>query len=224
LLDTATSAIGGNIDQRQMQELPVQGRDWTALALLAPGNRTTTMGGTPVQDRADVREYQLNVDGQQVTQQLGIGGQPLYSRDSIAEFQFISNRFDAAQGRSSGVQVNAISKSGTNTLSGLFTGAFRDSDWNAEDHVLNRVIPFSNQQFSVAVGGPILRDRLLPSLQRDPGRPGVEEDRRRPPRLSDLAEHASDGEGVGRPAPHPVRHAERDAASGQHEFRGSREP
>jgi len=160
LLDVATSSIGGNIDQRQMQELPIQGRDWTSLALLAPGNRTTSMGGAPVQDRADVREYQLNVDGQQVTQQLGIGGQPLYSRDSIAEFQFISNRFDATQGRSSGVQVNAISKSGSNTVSGLFSGTFRDSDWNAEDHVLNRVLPFSNQQFSAAVGGPILRDRL----------------------------------------------------------------
>ena len=58
-----------------------------------------------------------------MTQQLGIGGQPLYSRDSIAEFQFISNRFDATQGRSSGVQVNAISKSGTNTFSGLFSGS-----------------------------------------------------------------------------------------------------
>ena len=160
LLDVTQSSIGGNIDQRQMQELPIQGRDWTSLALLAPGNRTTAMGGAPVQDRADVREYQLNVDGQQVTQQLGIAGQPLYSRDSIAEFQFISNRFDATQGRSSGVQVNAISKSGTNNLSGIFSGTFRDSDWNADDHVLNRKIPFSNQQLSVAVGGPILRDRL----------------------------------------------------------------
>ncbi|HXH25859.1 MAG TPA: TonB-dependent receptor, partial [Vicinamibacterales bacterium] len=160
LLDVATSAVGGNIDQRQMQELPIQGRDWTSLALLAPGNRTTNMGGAPVQDRADVREYQLNVDGQQVTQQLGIGGQPLFSRDAIAEFQFISNRFDATQGRSSGVQVNAVTKSGTNTLAGFFTGTFRNSDWNAEDHVLNRRIPFSNQQLSVGLGGPIVRDRV----------------------------------------------------------------
>jgi hypothetical protein len=99
LIDVSTSVIGGNIDQLQMQELPTQGNDWTALALLAPGNRTTTMGGTPVQDRADVREYQLNLDGQQVTQTMGIGGQPLYSRAAIAEFQFISNRFDATQGR-----------------------------------------------------------------------------------------------------------------------------
>jgi hypothetical protein len=160
LLEISTSQIGGNIDARQMQDIPIQGRDWTSLALLAPGNRTTQMGDTPVQDRADVREYQLNMDGQQVTQQMGIGGQPLYSRDAIAEFQFISNRFDATQGRSSGVQVNAVSKSGTNQLSGIFDGTFRNSDWNAADHVLDRVLPFSNQDVSVAIGGPVMRDRL----------------------------------------------------------------
>jgi len=162
LLDVSSSAIGGNIDARQVQELPIQGRDWTSLALLAPGNRTTAMGGTPVQDRADVREYQLNMDGQQVTQTMGIGGQPLYSRDSIAEFQFISNRFDATQGRSSGVVVNAVSKSGANTYSGLFSGSFRDAEWgfNGEDHVLDRVVPFANQQYSATFGGPIVRDRL----------------------------------------------------------------
>ena len=55
----STSVVGGNIDPKQMQDLPAQGGDWTSLALLAPGNRTTTMGGVPVQDRADVREFQL---------------------------------------------------------------------------------------------------------------------------------------------------------------------
>ena len=160
LIDVSTSVVGGNIDQLQMQELPTQGNDWTALALLAPGNRTTAMGGTPVQDRADVREYHLNLDGQQVTQTMGIGGQPLYSRAAIAEFQFISNRFDATQGRSSGVLVNAVSKSGTNNVSGVIGGAFRDSDWNAEDHILNLKIPFANQVYSTALGGPILIDRL----------------------------------------------------------------
>jgi hypothetical protein len=160
LLDVATSSLGGNIDDRQMSELPVQGRDWTSLALLAPGNRTTAMGGTPVQDRADVREFQLNMDGQQVTQNMGTGNQPLYSRDSIAEFQFISNRFDASQGRSSGVQVNAVTKSGTNNVSGSFSGNFRNSDWNAEDHVLNEKLPYENQQLSGTLGGPIMRDRL----------------------------------------------------------------
>src|SRR6266853_981014 len=160
LIETSTSSLGGNIDQRQVQELPSQGRNWMSLALLAPGNRTNAQGATPVQDRVDVREFQLNVDGLQVTANLGTGNQSRYSRDSIAEFQFISNRFDATQGRSSGVQVNAVTKSGTNRVSGSLVGNFRNSNWNAADPVLNRVLPYSNQQISTTLGGPIVESKL----------------------------------------------------------------
>ena len=116
LIETQSSELGGNIDPRQVSDLPSAGRNWMSLALLAPGNRTNAQGALPVQDRGDVREFQLNVDGLQVTANLGTGNQSRYSNDAIAEFQFISNRFDATQGRSSGVQVNAITKSGTNQL------------------------------------------------------------------------------------------------------------
>ena len=161
LLDVASSDLGGNIDAQQMQELPVSGRGWTTLALLAPGNRTNAIGATPVEDsRHDNREFQLNMDGQQVTNNLGTGSQARFSRDSIAEFQFISNRFDAAQGRSSGVQVNAISKSGTNAFTGLASGYFRRDKWNAEDHVLERVQPINISQYSFTGGGPIVRDKV----------------------------------------------------------------
>ena len=160
LINTTQSTISGNIDPRQMQELPIQGREWTSLALLAPGNRTNAAGATPIEDRGDVREFQLNMDGQQVTNNIGPGAQPRFSRDSIGEFQFISNRFDATQGRSSGVQVNAITRSGTNQFGGSFAGYFQDSDWNAEDPVVNQVVPGSEQQYSWTLGGPVLRDRL----------------------------------------------------------------
>ncbi len=160
LIELSTSSLGGNIDPRQVQELPSQGRNWMSLVLLAPGNRTNDQGGTPVQDRVDVREFQVNVDGLQVTANLGTGNQPMYSRDSIAEFQFISNRFDATQGRSSGVQVNAVTKSGTNRLSGSLLGNFRNSAWNAEDPVLKRVLPYSNQQISTTLGGPLVLNKL----------------------------------------------------------------
>jgi hypothetical protein len=160
LIETTTSSVGGAIDPRQIEELPSQGRNWMSLALLAPGNRTNAQGSLPVQDRVDVREFQLNVDGQQVTSNLGTGNQSRYSNDSIAEFQFISNRFDATQGRSTGVQVNVVTKSGTNTLSGLLVGNFRNSAWNAADPVLKRVLPYKNQQISGAVGGPLVRDKL----------------------------------------------------------------
>src|SRR5204862_6641136 len=100
---TATSSLGRMIDPRRVAELPSQGRNWMSLALLAPGNRTNAQGALPVEDRVDVREFQLNVDGQQVTSNLGTGNQSRYSNDSLAALQFISNRFDATPGRSPGV-------------------------------------------------------------------------------------------------------------------------
>ena len=163
LIETTSSTLGGNIDPRQVQELPVAGRNWMALALLAPGSRTSsTNAAAPLPDRngGETREFQLNLDGQQVGSELGAGNQPRFSQDSIAEFQFITNRFDATQGRSTGVQVNAITKSGTNQLSGLFRSNFQSSRFNAEDPVLHRVVPISIQQYSTAVGGPILKDKL----------------------------------------------------------------
>ena len=159
----ATSSLGGNINPEQVQELPVQGRNWMALAMLAPGSRMTSDAATtPLPDRniGEQREFQLTLDGQQVSSERGFGGQPRYSQDSIAEFQFISNRFDATLGRSSGVQVRAITRSGTNMFSGSVRGNFRDSRFNAENPVLNRVVPIDNQQLAFTAGGPILRDRL----------------------------------------------------------------
>ena len=87
LIETTTSSLGGNIDPRQVQELPVNGRNWMALALLAPGSRTSSTNAvTPLPDRngGEAREFQLNLDGQQVSADIGVGGQPKYSQDSIA--------------------------------------------------------------------------------------------------------------------------------------------
>ncbi|MBI3048212.1 MAG: TonB-dependent receptor [Acidobacteria bacterium] len=160
LLDVTQSSMGGNIDPRQMQELPVNGRNWQDLAMLAPGSRANASGDSPIPRESGA--YQINMDGQQITNIVaGSGfGNPRYSRDAIAEFEFITNRFDATQGRSAGVQVNAISKSGTNTPTGSLSGYFRDERFNAADPVAKRVLPYSDQQISTTFGGPIRRDRL----------------------------------------------------------------
>src|SRR5262245_46453349 len=164
LIATKTSSLGGNVDPRQVQGIPVYGRNWVSLALLVPGSRTgrDPAAITPLPDRngGEAREFQLNVDGQQVSADIGTGGQPKYSQDSIAEFQFVSNRFDATMGRSTGVQVNAITKSGSNQFAGLFRGNFRNSRFNAENPVLHLVEPINNQQLSTAAGGPIVQNAL----------------------------------------------------------------
>jgi carboxypeptidase family protein len=160
LIDTTESVVSANIDPRQMEELPINGRNWMDLALLTPGARRNESGGY-VQNRQGYS--QTNVDGQQVTTIYHSGGdneQPQWNRDSIGEFQVVANRFDATQGRSSGMIVNAITKSGTNTFAGTVGGYFRSDKFNAEDFVAKRVLPYSNQQTSGTLGGPIIRDRL----------------------------------------------------------------
>ena len=158
-VDTSSSQIGGNVDRRQMESLPLQGRNWIELSNMVKGMTANNITNTPgVADDM----FQLNLDGQQITQKIaGSGfGQPRFSREAIAEFQIVTNLFDITQGRSAGVQVQAISKSGTNTNSGTIYGFFRDDKLNASDKVANRVLPYSNQQIGGSFGGPIVRDRL----------------------------------------------------------------
>ena len=120
LIDTTTSSIGSNIDPRQAQELPLNGRNWLDLAMLAPGSRSNASSEVP-QDRQGF--FQVAVDGQQQTLTVCCAqNQPRYSRDSIAEFVISTNRFDATQGRTMGMLINAMTKSGTNTPSGTFSG------------------------------------------------------------------------------------------------------
>ena len=85
---------------------------------MVKGITANNVGNTPgVTDD----QFQLNLDGQQITQRVaGSGfGQPKVSREAIAEFQIVTNMFDITQGRSTGMQVQAISRSGTNDLRGV---------------------------------------------------------------------------------------------------------
>ena len=168
LVDTTSSSFGNSIDSRQMESLPIQGRDWMALALLAPGNHSNAPAnpstpGVGAIGSGLAGNFQINVDGQQVTDIIGLSGNfgnPKFSRDAIAEFEFVANRFDATQGRSVNVQVNAVTKSGTNNFTGTAGSYFRDSKMNAADPVTKRALPYSDQQISVTYGGPIRKDRV----------------------------------------------------------------
>ena len=160
LVDTASSQVSGNVDRRQMEELPLQGRNWMELSKLVKGITANDVTNTPGVSRDD--DFQLNLDGQQITQKVaGSGfGQPKFSRESIAEFQIVTNMFDITQGRSTGIEVQAISRSGTNKPAGSFYGFFRDDKWNAPDPVANKVLPYQNQQIGGSLGGPIVKDKL----------------------------------------------------------------
>jgi hypothetical protein len=160
LVDTTSSQVGGNVDRRQMENLPLQGRNWMELSMMVKGVTANNIGNQPGVSNDDF--FQLNLDGQQITQKLaGSGfGQPAFSRDAIAEFQIVTSQFDITQGRSAGIQVQAISKSGTNLNTGSLYGFFRSDTFNAADKVADKVLPYSDQQMGGTLGGPVIRDRL----------------------------------------------------------------
>ena len=159
LIEATNSTLAGNIDPLQMKSLPTNGGNWQDLAVLAPGNRANDSSIPVARFRAD---FQLNMDGQQVTNNGPGGGttQAKYSIEAVQEFQFVASRWDASQGRSNGVLVNAVTKSGTNVLAGAVSGRFRTDKLNADDYVLGRRVDYSNTQGAATLGGPIVKNRL----------------------------------------------------------------
>ena len=159
LVETTSSTLGGNIDKRQMQDLPINGRNWMDLAMLAPGSRQNESSNIP---QARQGYSQINIDGQQITHLIpGTDqNQPSYSMDAIAEFVVVTNRFDATQGRSSGMLANAVTRSGTNTYAGTVAGYFRSDRFNASDFIQQRVVPYQDQQIVTTFGGPVRKDRV----------------------------------------------------------------
>jgi hypothetical protein len=159
-VDVSTSQVAGNVNRRQMEELPLQGRNWMELSMMVKGITTNNVTNQPGVSNDDF--FQLNLDGQQITQKLAGSsfGQPAFSRDAIAEFQIVTSQFDITQGRSVGIQVQAISKSGTNIPSGSLYGFFRSDALNAADKVAHRVLPYSDQQVGGTLGGPVIKNKM----------------------------------------------------------------
>ncbi|HYM23593.1 MAG TPA: TonB-dependent receptor [Vicinamibacterales bacterium] len=174
LVDTASSQVAGNVDRRQMEAMPLQGRNWMELSKLVKGVTANDIGNSVGTGSMDDM-WQLNLDGQQITQKVaGSGfGQPRFSREAIAEFQVVTNMFDITQGRSAGMEIQAISKSGTNLMSGSGYGFFRSDSFNAPDPVALKVLPYSNQQLGATFGGPIVKDKvhffMSYEYEREPG-------------------------------------------------------
>ena len=165
LIDTQQSDLGGRVDQRQIEDLPVLGRNWMALAMLAPGSRATDVTDSPTGlsgRRSDPGYYQLNMDGVQVTNTMASSffGNVKFARDSIAEFEFQSSRFDATNGRSMGILLNTVSRGGTNVVTGNGFGYFRHSSMIAADHVSGLNLDYANQQGGFSIGGPLVENDM----------------------------------------------------------------
>jgi hypothetical protein len=179
-IDTTSSAVAGNVTPKEVEDIPVNGRNYVELSALVPGIKANSFGNTPVASGqstnagdAETGKFQITLDGLQYSQD-SVGssfGQPQISQDAISQFQIITDRFDATSGRSAGIYVNVQSKTGTNMMHG---GAFlyaRNSFFNSADPIakysyqhlggtLYPVLDFADQQYGGTFGGPIKKDKL----------------------------------------------------------------
>ena len=158
IVDTSSARVSGNIDRRQMAELPLQGRNWMELSLMVKGIAANNIGNTPgVSDD----QFQLNLDGQQIFQRIsGSGfGQPKMSREAIAEFQIVTNMYDITQDDRPACRCRP-SPARDERLHGSSFGFFRSDKFNEADPVRGVVLPYSDQQTGFTLGGPMIRDKV----------------------------------------------------------------
>ena len=173
-LNTTDASIGNVIDQRRMAELPIQLRNTPAALIgLQPGvvgnnvgTATTNRVGSVTGSRAD--QGNITVDGidanDQATGQFAstVGNAPI---DAIQEFRTTTANPSASEGRSSGGQIELVTKSGTNEFHGNLREYNRTAATAANTFFNNKNgierPQLTRNQFGGSLGGPIFRDRLF---------------------------------------------------------------
>ena len=169
LIDNSNSVIDGLIMRREVESLPLNGRNFLELALLIPGNSPApnfdpTKTNTVVISSAGQlgRGGNVTIDGADTNDDVVGGSIQNISQEAIGEFQIATNRFSSQLGRSGSSVINVITKSGTNELHGAGSIFFRDSSLQGLPATFDRNVdqspPFDRQQYAFAIGGPIKKD------------------------------------------------------------------
>lgn len=175
VVDTTTATLKAVVDQKRIEELPLNGRNPTQLMQLIVGvvkdtradvtSGTTYPGTLPVSvngNRSNSTNYVL--DGAQNNDHYTNAPNPMPNPDALQEFSVQTNNFSAEFGRQSGGLVNAVTKSGTNDIHGSAFEFVRNKAINARNFFNPPVSPGSNErrddglkrnQFGATVGGPV---------------------------------------------------------------------
>ena len=173
LVETQPSAVSAMIDERAIEGLPLNGRRFTDLALLAPGVTQDPRGLTSSSNGdlafGGVRGYQSSylVDGSDnnngfFSQARGRYRAPYqFSNEVVQEFRVSSNSYGAELGRSGGAVVNVVTKSGSNHVHGTAFYFLRDSAFNARHPFVDFKPNDRQHQFGFTIGGPISRNRAF---------------------------------------------------------------
>jgi hypothetical protein len=174
-VETANTQLGEVITGTQMENIPLNGREYTDLLALqpgvAPGASTQTSGynqyfGTTETGSISVsgqRETSNGffVNGTSVNDALNNGATVVPNLDSIAEFRILTSNFDSEYGNYSGGLVTVVTKTGTNILHGDAFDYVRNTSLDARSFFDGPRNAFVQNQFGGTLGGPIRRDKVF---------------------------------------------------------------
>jgi hypothetical protein len=182
-VELASAGVQQRVDQQTLEELPLNGRDWTQLASLQPGvnivRSQASVGSTGSSDATKVTRgfgTQLSVSGTRSAQnnyrQDGISfndytndapGNVLGAQlgvDAVQEFSILTTNYSAEYGKTSGGVVNSITRAGSNTFHGSGYEFARNAVLDARNYFDGTTKPpFSRNQYGGTIGGPLLRNK-----------------------------------------------------------------
>src|SRR3979411_833593 len=174
-METTKTSVSLEITPKEVEELPMVGRDVANLAYLAPGVKATD-SYDPTKSRyailsvngANGRNVNVTVNG--IDNKDNTVGGPVMQLplEAVQEFQISTQRFSAENGRSEGAAINMITKSGSNNYHGSVFGYFRNSALDTNEKVPNgdgTSTPanpdYSRQFFGGSIGGPFIKNKLF---------------------------------------------------------------
>jgi hypothetical protein len=167
-LNRANAEVGEVVDAKQMQELPISGRNWAELSLLANGainysdgsQRNVRFNGHSLDDG------NVTLDGIDAT---GVQEQTMKSDtrlavaiDAISEFRVTTGVYTAESGSAAGAQVNVVSKTGTNDMHGSAFYAVRNDALDSRSPFDGATLPpFTLNQFGASLGDAIVKNKAF---------------------------------------------------------------
>ncbi len=180
LVDTQRQDVSLSIATTQIEDLPVNGRDFVNLAVLAPGAKpqnsydpTKNRYGVFAVDGSNGRNVNVTVNG--IDDKDNTVGGPVMQlpMEAVEGFVISTQRFSAANGRSEGALITTITKAGTNEFHGSLYLFDRNQALNANDHLNaaagNPKADYGRQQFGGSIGGPVRKEKdfLFFALERE---------------------------------------------------------
>jgi outer membrane receptor protein involved in Fe transport len=167
-INRTSAEVGGLIESEQIKEIPVSGRNWASLMLLAPGavnysdgsQRNIRFNGHSIDDA----NYTFDgIDNNGVQEQTQKAESRLnIALDSIAEFRVSTAAYTAESGAAGGVQVQVVSKTGSNQFHGSTLYALRNDALDSRSPFDGPTLPpFTLHQFGANFGGPIKKDKAF---------------------------------------------------------------